>query len=270
MRSRLYISGYWPIVGNRKHSVDHYRNLLPLTLKPLRGCSLIFFSDDEPFLDWVANVSDKSGLSCKPYLVEVADLPAWSLAGDLAQSCERMNLDVWPMPRQLFGEKGSKHYWRDFKGSGSLVYRKLLSIWMSKISLVTAEARRQLDSSGSPFRSLAWMDASLARFNSTRKRWRYWRVKEKPNQLSHYRGRMRCYGVPLPLQAKFLTAEAAMWTSVESLFLECAASAASMAYAHDEETVLAECYRRQSSLFHAIDAPHRLRALQRWWYRPHE
>lgn len=269
MRSRLYVSGYWPLVGNCKHSADHYYDLLPLTLMPLRGCSLTFFSDDEAILDRVVSISEEIGLFCKPCLVKVFDLPAWSLAGDLVQACDRMNLDVWPMPQKFFGEKGSKHYWRDFKGSGPLVYRQMLSIWMSKISLVAAEARRHLDGSGHSSCSLAWMDASLARFNKTRVRWRYWKVRDSPNQVSHYRGRMRCFGVPLPLQANFLSADAAVWPVLENLFLDNAMSAASMTYAHDEETVLAECCRRQPSLFHAIDAPCRLKRVQHWWCRPH-
>ena len=265
MQSRLYISGYWPLIGNVKHSADHYQKLLPRTLMPLRGSSLKFFSDDESVLDWVVSISNQNNLHCEPFLINIDDLPAWSLAGDMVRACERTNLDAWPTPLQFFGEKGSKHYWRDFKGSGPMIYRKLLSIWMSKISIVAAEARRLLDGSDYPYRSIAWMDASLARFNRSRRRWRYWKVRDVPNQLSHYRGSMRCFGVPLPIQASFLTAEVAVWPLVENLFLENALSASSMAYAHDEETVMAECCRRQPLLFNAIDMPFHRRKLQSWW-----
>tara|TARA_B100000073_G_scaffold82155_1_gene62650 strand:- start:48 stop:854 length:807 start_codon:yes stop_codon:yes gene_type:complete len=259
MNVRHYISGYWPLPGNTKNSQTHYQNLLPDTLAPLREASLTFYSNDPAVLDWVTELSEDVGLCCEPRLRRVEDLPAWSLAGALVQACERMNLEAWPMPRKFGGEKGSKHYWRDFKGSGPQVYRHLLSIWLSKISLVSDEARRQLDprNVADPVSALAWMDASLSRFNCARRRWRYWRVKDRPGRLSHYRSGMRCFGVPLPVQAAFLTAEVCVWPELEALFLEAAEAAVSMAYAHDEETVLAECWRRRPELFNAIDAPRR-------------
>ena len=260
MNSRHYISGYWPLAGNAKNPKTHYLKLLPDTLEPLREASLTFYSNDAAVLERVMVLSKHVGIRCEPRLRRVDDLPAWSLAGALVQACDRMNLEAWPMPQKFAGEKGSKHYWRDFKGSGPQVYRYLLSIWLSKISLVTDEARRQLDTRnvGGAVSSLAWIDASLSRFNSTRRSWRYWRVKDSPGRLSHYRSGMRCFGVPLPLQASFLTAEVCVWLELEALFLEAAAAAVLMAYAHDEETVLAECRRRQPELFHAIDAPRHL------------
>ncbi|MBO75679.1 MAG: hypothetical protein CMD33_10440 [Flavobacteriales bacterium] len=266
MSARHYISGYWPLVGNEKKPGSHYLTLLPETLAPLRGASLIFYSNDPAMLDRVMVLSEHIGFRCEPRLRQIEDLPAWSLAGEMVQACERMNLEAWPMPRNFACEKGSKHYWRDFKGSGSHVYRQLLSIWLSKISLVTDEARQQLDprSVADPSNSLAWIDASLARFNRRRRRWRYWRVKDCPGRLSHYRSSMRCFGVLLPAQAGFLTAEVSLWPELEALFLEASAAAVSMAYAHDEETVLAECRRRQPKLFRSIDAPRRL-LLKRLW-----
>ena len=260
MSPRRYISGYWPLAGNQKKPESHYLTLLPETLTPLRGASLTFYSNDPAVLDRVNAQSERVGICCESRLRQVEDLPAWSLPGELVQACERMNLEAWPKPRHFGGEKGSKHYWRDFKGSGPQVYRQLLSIWMSKISLVSDEARNQLDSPtvADPPSSLAWIDASLSRCNGTRRQWRYWRVKDCAGRLSHYRSSMRCFGVPLPVQAGFLSAEACVWLELEALFLEAAAAAASMAYAHDEETVLAECRRRRPKLFHAIDAPRRL------------
>lgn len=259
MTDRHYISGYWPLVGNGKHPESHYLTLLPETLAPLRAAALTFYSSDPAVLERVMALSDQAGIRCEPRLRRVDDLPAWSLAGALVEACERMHLEAWPMPRQFWREKGSKHYWRDFKGSGPAVYRQLLSIWLSKISLVADEARQQrnLRPEAQVEGSLAWIDASLARCNRTRRRWRYWRVKDRPGRLSHYRSGMRCYGVPLTVQAGFLSAEASVWPRLEALFLDAAAAAASMAYAHDEETVLAECRRRQSGLFHMIDAPRR-------------
>lgn len=262
MTDRHYISGYWPLAGNNKHPERHYLTLLPQTLAPLRASSLTFYSADPTVLERVMALSEHAGIRCEPRLRRVDDLPAWELAGALVEACERMNLEAWPMPRQFWREKGSKHYWRDYKGSGPAVYRQLLSIWLSKISLVADEARRH----GNPFPqahtealpgSLAWIDASLSRCNRTRRRWRYWRVKDRPGRLSHYSSGMRCYGIPLTVQAGFLSAEGSVWPRLEALFLEVAAAAASMAYAHDEETVLAECRRRQPALFHTIDAPRR-------------
>ena len=259
MNGRHYISGYWPLAGNVKNPESHYLTLLPETLAPLREASLIFYSNDPAVLDRVRVISDQVGIRNEPRLRQVEDLPAWSLAGALVRACERTNLDAWPMPQKFGREKGNKHYWRDFKGSGPQVYRHLLSIWLSKISLVSDEARRQLDSRNvaHPVSSLAWMDASLSRCNRTRRGWRYWRVKDQYCRVSHYRSGMCCFGLPLPMQAGFLTGEVSVWPELEALFIEAAEAAVSMAYAHDEETVLAECWRRRPELFYAIDAPRR-------------
>ena len=46
-----FISGYWKIKDNVKHSYDnHYKKLIPKTLTILKNCNIVFFYDNDDVL----------------------------------------------------------------------------------------------------------------------------------------------------------------------------------------------------------------------------
>lgn len=261
-RETQYVSGYWPLTNNKKNSRAYYDNMLKKTLSRLKGKKLIFFSNNSDVLDDVSLLCSKNGISFQRNFLRLEDLPNRSLAHALVTSCSRMSLDTWPEPPSFHAEKGSVHYWRDLQGSGIRTYTNMLSIWTSKIALVTKIAT-EFDADY----PLAWVDSSIARIQGNRSNWRFWNQQVQSGYISHYASPMKYYSRTLPVSAGFLLANASVWGELNPLFNEIAWQATKMPYGHDEETILGECLQRRPELFQCIGMPHRslnVRSTLRW------
>lgn len=245
----LYVSGYWPLKGNQKYSLRHYQESLIKTLQMLRGEHLVFHSNSNSVLDQVMALGKNYSVEVLPLRRELHDLPNWDRSAAFVRCCERMQLDCWPHPQRVHAEKGVRHYWRDWKGSGAETYRSLLTIWLSKPELTyRAGVSHQVE-------TVAWIDASVSRFNGQRTHWEFPKIHSQPGSIIHYASPMRYFGVPLPLNASYLAGSIEVWSVLVRVFNQVAEEAQAMAYAHDEETLLAECVRRQPELFHCIGLP---------------
>jgi hypothetical protein len=181
-------------------------------------------------------------------------------------ACDRMRLDRFPRPDAFASEKGVTHYWRDLKGGGADAYRAMLAIWLSKIAL-TSDVARDHESM-----SVAWVDASVARFNLRRTNWNFTQDQGHPAKISHFASPMRFFGRPLPLNASYLEGRSSVWTELERLFNAMLEKALQMPYGHDEETVLAQCLSASPDLFRCIGAPQELlggkgnkKSRRAWW-----
>ena len=249
--SKLFVCGYWPIIGNLKRSGEHYNILLPQTLKLIRGEELVFYSSSEEVLRWVERECQQSSIRMRPVLRALECLPAWALADRLVRCCGGMQLDQWQKPRSFSGEKGVIHYWRDYKSAGPEAFRAMYAVWLSKIALV-AEQAGQVEHD-----RLVWMDSTIARFQDRRSNWRFWLANENPQKFSHYGSDMRHFGRSLPLNASYISGPRLQWSALQNLFLENAELAAQMPYANDEETILAECIRQKSDWFQCIGMPYK-------------
>lgn len=246
---RVYCSGYWPVAGNNKRSFDHYAEYLPKTLQMLAGSKLWFYSGDADLLEHVAGICSTEAIALTPVLLDVTQLPAWGVAADYVAACERMRLDLYGRPARRMKEKGVNHYWRDLVGSGSVAYRQVMTIWLSKVELSAA-----LAASLEQGDTVAWVDASLARKNHSRPCWDFTRCLLPPGKLTHYPSQARIYGSTLPLSAGFLAADGPTWQLVQERFVAARAALAAMAYGHDEETILSKCLADQPDLFHSLMA----------------
>lgn len=255
---RHYCSGFWTVPGNRKYPAEHYAALLPRTLDMIAGASLTFFADEPDTFEKVRELSAARGIAVEPVEMPLASLPAWPLAERMVAACAAMRLDRFTRPEAMHAEKGVIHYWRDLTGSGAEAYRAMLAIWLSKVALAASVAGRQ----GDGVRTV-WIDASIARVNGMRENFDFTGAAMPAGRLCHYGSRMRYFGGPLPLSAGVLAADAATWPRVEALFQDCAERAAGMAYGHDEETILAECVRREPGMFHCLGQPIPLDVLAR-------
>lgn len=251
--TRLYCSGYWLVDGNKKRSREHYAALLRASLDMIQGEELVFYSSDDAQIELVQRLAENRLIAFTGVLLAVECLPARILAESLVAACQRMELDKVAMPPNFlegrFGrEKGVAHYWRDLKGSGHLAYLDILTIWLSKISLAS-----KLAHSGPADRPVAWMDVSVSRFSEIRENPNFHALNLPADKLSHYQDSgMRYCGEELPLNASFMSATAPVWARVEAEFRDAASRAATMAYGHDEETVLADCVWLKPDMFHCI------------------
>jgi hypothetical protein len=147
-------------------------------------------------------------------------------------------------------EKGLVHHTRDLLGSGETVYRKLITIWMSKVALMSRVACEGDD--GTYF---AWIDASIARVNGRRSNWNFPAQSFEPAALNHYASSMSYRGERLPLSAGFMLGTGDVWAAVNAAFDARLEASLSDAYAHDEETILGLVHRERPELFHTLGVP---------------
>ena len=244
---RTYVSGHWMLAHSPKNPVEHYYKLIPKTLAMLAGSRLVFFYDDPELLQFVENHALDNGIDLVPAEKPIDELPARDLSEGFAASCERMGLDAFPEPEYKNKEKGVIHYWRDWKRGGPRFYKGLLTIWLSKVSLVSEAIEKSQDLYLGGY--FAWVDASVARVSRKRRNWDFTRVRLPKAQVSCYKNDMRYFGGTLPVSASFLGGGAAVWPEMERRFLLKARASLDTAYAHDEETILSAVYLDDPDLF---------------------
>ncbi len=261
--AKIYCSGYWQLEANLKRNLSHYQQLLPKTMKMIRGERLHLFCGDQFFASHAASLARRYSINLTSEIVDLGDLPTRDLIVPILRACEsrRSLLPEFMDPTNaspLRREKGEIHFWRDYMRSGPGVYKDLLSIWTSKIPLVSRWiSSAEMYHNG----AVAWIDLSVSRFRGSRTRWNFCRQVWPEDRICHYSSPMAYKGKRLPLNASFIGAPSRLWSSLESLYLQCLESHASDGYAHDEETILSHVLESNPDLFSLIGHP--CRGLQR-------
>jgi len=247
-----FCTGYWRIDDNRKRSTAQYLRHFAGLCDHIPNARLIVFHEDDDILTHFRDVGHARGVSIVGRRLALTELPTYPLSTRLLAGCRAMAAQQSTRPTDFRNEKGTLHYWRDYVDGGEDVYRRLVTVWTSKIPLVlhaglggdTVRARRY-----------AWVDASIARFDRRRSGWRFAARPHPPHAVAHYRSVMRCRGERLPINASLLSAPSALWPELDALFQRMLTSVLADAYAHDEETVLGLCHRRHPELFAPLGGP---------------
>lgn len=249
-RNATFCSGFWSIRGNAKRPLEHYQEMLPKTLHLLRGQNLVFFYGEEDILDLVRSHHATGQLL--PIRTEIEELPAYGLSEDYFESCKRQDNDR--LRRLEKGnEKGLIHYEREYRQSGEQAYRRIVTIWMSKLLLVERVMAEN------PFASefFGWADASVARFNDKRTNWNFMNGRYANGHLYHYGNQMRYEGELCRLNASFMFGHRDAVSRVVDLYRSQLDASRRSDYAHDEETILNLVYRDNERLFRKIGDPTR-------------
>lgn len=245
--NRIYHSGLWFFEKNPKHPESHYFYHLPFTLDAICNKALVFHTNSDLVARRVGALAKIRNISLETVVSPIERLPCYGDAVEVSHSATAMNLDVFEKPINFGGEKGLFNYWHHVKASNPKAYTFMLAIWLSKVSLVAGFMRTE-----KTMYQHAWIDASLSRMDWRRSNWDISRVPIVGGKVSHYDSRMRMFGQQLPLTAGFLAADAYMWNCLERLFKESLRSAKAMPYAHDEETILANCVAKRPDWFFCI------------------
>jgi hypothetical protein len=237
MDDTTFVMGFWYVHMNKKHDKNHYLKTLPSTLALISGKPLVFFYDDD---DIRQMVEETVGPQARVLFIRrsVEDLPTYALSVDYLQSCQKQDNDE--LHRQN-DQKGLIHYKREYRSSGPDSFRRVFSIWTSKVFLVEEVAGEN------PFgtRRFAWMDASFSRFNQDPSLLHY--DDERFNTIHNS---MRFRGQTLYSNASFLLASADVWSHIIPLYSSVLYNEASRDnYCHDEETLLFLVKKSHPDLF---------------------
>lgn len=247
--ARTYVMAYWPIPGNAKRSLNHYSEHLTLSLQMLAGENLYFIGDDEGVLSAVEALSKTHGIRLHVARRTLDVLQKRTAMESLLQKTKEFGSRLSAPPTDFRRDKGLIHYWRDYRQSGEEAFKRVFSIWHSKIDLLQTAAR------DNPFSSseFAWVDASISRFNGRRPGWDFRQLSvSRPGVVQHYANDMCKNGRQLALNASFLLGDAASIARLHAAYEEAFALCLGEDYPHDEETVLDTIVTKMPELFSVI------------------
>ena len=247
---RTYVMAYWPIAENAKRSLDHYKKHIALSLEMLAGQNLYFVSGNNAVLSSVETLCRIHGVNLHSVKMVLDGLPKRPQMTTLLMRAYRFGLALQSPPTDFQSDKGLIHYWRDLRQGGEDSFKKVFSVWHSKIDILHKAAIEN------PFGSseFAWVDASVSRFNGKRAGWDFRKITHaREGILHHYPNKMRKNGQQLPLNASFLLGDLKAIEAVRAAYESAFIKALEGNYPNDEETVLSEIVSQTPSLFSVID-----------------
>ena len=124
------------------------------------------------------------------------------------------------------------HYRREYKKSGQDSFRKVFTVWTSKLYLVN----KIIDENPFNTHYFAWIDVSASRININKK---YYIQPYLPDKIYHFSmNLMRYYGIKLPIMGFFLIANKNIWKKLMPLYEKQLQLSKNSRYAHDEEMIV--------------------------------
>jgi uncharacterized protein HtrL/YibB-like len=244
LKNITFCTGYWHIPQNKKRNLQHYLDYLPRTIEMVRNGKLLVFFEDPRVFSLCAKYAKKHGVSIVGKQMPSSELPYFNLGDALLTSCKAM--DRMAALRQSKLDKGAIHYSRDYLEAGEEGYKNLMSVWMSKIPLVTRHAI-PMNPFGTP--KFAWIDFSVSRFSHKRNNWNFRELDLQKSKIYHYPNTMKYYAERLKLNASFLCGSKKEWATLDRLFEQYLLTHLKDAYAHDEETILNFVVNDRPNLF---------------------
>lgn len=248
-RRSNFCTMFYRISENEKRSLTHYIRLLPKTMKMLRGNILYLYCEDMEIEEAFAKEAEKWNVELIVIKIPLEDLPTRRIIEPIITTCKNSSEADHAEDQNHPRDKGTRHYRRDFLGSGENAFRDLLTVWTSKISLARRAAAHE------PEAQMAWVDASVAKFNYSRTNWNFRELEFPSCKISHYASPMFFGSSPLPINASFLSSTSKMWVKLEDLFLEQLKTSSVDGYIHDEETVLGLIVERYPEMFWVLGKP---------------
>lgn len=213
----------------------------------IRGSKLVVFHETPSVLDMFESAAKDSGVTIVGQRIALSDLPAFKFAPALLACCKSMDPERfqtdYPNPGK---EKAVGRYLSTYLESGEESYMGLMTIWMSKVYLVT-RAMETSGSDGSKF--FAWIDASVSRVSRLRSNWNFAKIPFNSNSIHHYDSKIHYLGQRLSISAGFLCAHADIWPKFLTLFEGELLDSLTDRYAHDEETLLHRIMQKHPHLF---------------------
>ena len=241
-----FCTGFWYIQDNIKRNLNHYLDFGNKTFNLLQKNNIVFFYEDEKILDWSKN--NICNNTYQPNKINLVNLPTYEISQYYLESCKNQSIESLKKIDQG-NEKGIAHYERDYLIAGENTYRKLFTIWTSKIFLV--EKAIQENFFNTEF--FAWVDISISRFNYKRENWNFIEQKYSENYIYHYDGNMKYYGKKININGSFIFGHKKKWLELVKIFKNQLTNSKNSHYAHDEETLLNLIYQKNTSLFYKLN-----------------
>lgn len=226
MNNTTYIIGYWKINGNYKHDLEHYIRYLPKTLNILINCNIVFFYQDDDILEFVKKYVKTDKIIYIKRTIE--ELETFTCSDHFVNLCLLQNYDDSEYYNKTI-DKGYKHLTRDCIKSGEIVFKKLFTIWTSKIYLI----KEIIDANYFNTEYFAWMDASISRINKHKHF--YTLLKYSPKYLFHFGSNCYYKKEKLNIACGYMNAHKDVWNEILPIYNKIIEDSKTEEYGFDEE-----------------------------------
>lgn len=237
-----FVTGLFFVKNNKKHNLEHYKKYIIKTLNLLEGENIIFYYNNKKIFDYIPS-KFKNIIFIKK---DIKDLYTYKLSNAYLNSCKNQN-NKKLQSYNVKNEKGLVHYKREYLKGGEEVFKKLFTIWTSKIFLIEDIMKYN------PFKTknFAWCDVSLSRFNKSRNINLYKKIYK--NKLCYFKNNMKYYGKIIEVNASYLFANKDIWVKIIELYQKKLIDLKHSNYAHDEETILTLIFYENKHLFQSLN-----------------
>jgi hypothetical protein len=232
-----YICAFYHIPENKKNNLEHYQTHLPKTLEQLKHQRIVFFYEDVEILEYVKTFVDTNPAYFIPIYLKLTDLPTYEISQQLLECCKKQDTEYL---RSINDHKGVVHYQREYLQSGEDSYRKVITVWTSKIGLiekVIVENPFQTD-------TFAWVDVSISRINMQFVDIHFEKEKINTNICwANYKGERMYHS------GGFLISSMDTWNRFIPIYNKKLEDIREDPYAHDEETIFHLIHKENREIF---------------------
>ena len=238
------ITGYWILESNKKHDIKSYFKAFSSFFKLYNDCNIIFYYDDERVFDAINKTNKKCNL--KMIKKSIEELHTYKYSDDLLNSCKNQD-NEYLISVKKGREKGLVHYNREYMKSGEETYKKLFTIWTSKLFLIKECIENNIFNS----EYFAWSDVALHKYN--RKREIYIKTYWKNRIAMLCKNCMRYMGKSISITACYMSSDINFWLKFIDLYEKQFMESKDSNYAHDEETILYQVVSKDLRMVYNMD-----------------
>lgn len=244
MKDTTFIIGYWKIYNNAKNNLEHYLNYLPKTLKILKNNNIVFYYYDDDILDFVkTHIKTDNIIYIKK---SIEELETFKYSEHFLNLCLKQNIDK-NIDLKNTRDKGIKHLLRDCNISGHEIYKKLFTIWTSKIYLV----KEIIDKNPFNTNFFSWTDASISRIYKNNNFYRT--IQYSPNYFFYFGSSSKYNNETLKIACGYMNAHYTIWNKVLDLYNQTFDECKNEIYGFDEEVIFHKIIKNNNQLFCNLD-----------------
>lgn len=241
------VFGYWEIKENSKHNIEHYKENIKKTFSLLKNYDIIFFHNNNKYIDIIKNILDKSN-NIKFIYRNIEELPVYKYSYKLLKLCKNQNNNLLNEINKG-NEKGLVHYNRELK-NGNNNYKKIMSIWFSKLYLVKECIEQNYYNNN----DIAWCDISITKLpNKILKSTNFYELDSTSNKIIIFNNLMKYRGNQLTIGAGYIQSNKNKFMDFINKYIN-EFENLNENYCHDEETVMNFVYNKNKDDFIVLNA----------------
>ena len=234
------VMGYWEIKSNTKKDHKEYLNHLKDVLPKLVDYyEILFYYNDKSLLKFVEKIIKEDNLKINIRFIKskIEELPTYSASNEAINNFKKSDI-VDLKSKYNIREKGIIHFKKN-EESGENVYKKLFTIWTSKLYLIEQLLNENIINT----KYVGWCDVSITKCQDKfRRECIFDEMSLNLNKVNFISSNMEYYGKVLPVGAGIIIGDKNKMSELIKNYKLEFNEVIKENYFHDEETILSRLY----------------------------